>query len=307
MISQVNIIESKELWDKAAKRDVMQVPFFTHQWHTDWNTVFRSFEPLYLIVDNDIVAPFVKNGTTAEFSGGGEIADYLDIIGPNEKKSSAWPHIISYLKSLNVTSLNLRNVPESSPTLDFFKSFPSTTVTKEDTTPKFLLASSWDVYIESLDRKYRHELERKIRKFERENPSAHIVESDKSEVDVTTLLELMQKDEAKREFLTEEMKRFFRTIVTSFVDSISLLFVVVDNNKIAATLSFIQNQNSYLYNSGFDKEHYPNASFYLKAMTIKKSFEKGIREYNFLQGNERYKYELGGQDFFVYTINASLS
>ena len=34
--------------------------------------------------------------------------------------------------------------------------------------------------------------------------------------------------------------------------------------------------------------------------------EQKLKEYNFLQGSERYKYELGGKDFFVYSISLSL-
>jgi len=43
-----------------------------------------------------------------------------------------------------------------------------------------------------------------------------------------------------------------------------------------------------------------------KAMAIKRTIEKGLKQYNFLQGNEAYKYHLGGCDFFVYTIKHAI-
>lgn len=76
----------------------------------------------------------------------------------------------------------------------------------------------------------------------------------------------------------------------------------MDGKPAAATLSFIEDGVSFLYNSGFDRECCQNAGFYLKTMSIKRAIENGLKEYNFLQGSERYKYDLGGKDFFVYTI-----
>lgn len=39
---------------------------------------------------------------------------------------------------------------------------------------------------------------------------------------------------------------------------------------------------------------------------MKKKHRQEIYLNYFLQGNERYKYELGGTDFFVYSISANL-
>ena len=61
-----------------------------------------------------------------------------------------------------------------------------------------------------------------------------------------------------------------------------------------------------LYNSGFDKEKYDSVGLYIKALNIKQAIAHGKKTYNFLQGNERYKYELGAHDFFVYTIEMKL-
>jgi hypothetical protein len=68
----------------------------------------------------------------------------------------------------------------------------------------------------------------------------------------------------------------------------------------AATFAFKTKDSLLLYNSGFDGKKFTGAGFYLKAMGVKLVIEKGLKTYNFLQGNYRYKYELGGKDFFVY-------
>jgi hypothetical protein len=81
------------------------------------------------------------------------------------------------------------------------------------------------------------------------------------------------------------------------------LYIALGDKKIAATLSFIYEGTLFLYNSGFDKVCCANAGFYLKAQTIKRAIENGLKSYNFLQGNERYKYELGAKDFEIYSIS----
>lgn len=307
MINQVNLSDAKDIWDTAVTKNNLTVPFLAHTWHTNWKNILgKNLEPLYLSVDGEIIAPFVRNGTQVIFSGGAEVADYLDLVGPDGKKSVAWEQILPFLKNLHCTSLALRNVPENSPTLTYFKNQPTAEIRKEDTTPRLRLPASWELYTESLDRKYRHELERKIRKFEREHIDAQLSESTDPAVDIDILLNLMDKDEEKSKFLTPEMKSFFRKTAESFAANISLLIITMGDKKAAATLSFIDNGVSYLYNSGFDKNCCPNAGFYLKAITLKDAIQKNIREYNFLQGDERYKYELGGKDFFVYSVNAPL-
>jgi lipid II:glycine glycyltransferase (peptidoglycan interpeptide bridge formation enzyme) len=112
----------------------------------------------------------------------------------------------------------------------------------------------------------------------------------------------MEKHEDKKNFLTVDIKSFFRSIAKTFRTDISMLLLTINGVVIAATFSFITDSVYYLYNSGFDNTLYPNAGFYLKAMSIKRAIEKGYTVYNFLQGDERYKYELGAKDFYVYSI-----
>ena len=300
--------ELQEHWDKAYEASPAKVPFFTWPWHNDWQTVFgNSCQPFYLLIDNKVIAPFVKKDQTVIWSGGEEIADYLDLIGPDEAKVSAWPQIIEFFKQEHVMSLSLRNVPENSPTITFFKTLPNAVITQEDTTPTISLPPTWEEFIESApSRKYRHELERKIRKFEREHPDAEVTVSQNPEKDVDILLTLMEKDADKKMFLTPAMGIMFRKIAGTFKDNISLLLLGMGDKHAAAALSFVQKDTYYLYNSGFDKDCCPNGGFYLKSMSIKYAIEHGGKTYNFLQGSERYKYELGGKDFFVYSIQYQL-
>lgn len=259
------------------------MPFSTYEWINIWHeTIGKEWEPYILNINDEVIAPFARKNNEIIFSGGDEVADYLDIIGPDEKKIQAWQEIKSYLHG---STLHLHNIPQNSPTLEVFPH------QKEDTTPITALPPI-------LDKKNQHEMERKIRKFEREN--ANIKFRDGNNIEI--LLSLMKLDPRKKDFLTPDMEQFFRKIHTMGV----VTEILVGNIPVAALLAFRVGDTLMSYNSGFDETHFSGAGFYLKAMHIKRAIENGIRVYNFLQGSERYKYELGGKDFFVYRIDAVL-
>lgn len=308
MITQIAWSDAKSVWDRIARVQSPATPFLSYDWHAVWfNTLGQQEKAALLLVDDTVLAPFVQRGTQLQFSGGEEIADFLDIIGADTDKPAAWEKIMHYAKEQGITHIHLRNVPQSSSTYTFFSTYAPATVTPEDTTPTITLPTSWEAYLTTLSRKHRHELERKIRKFEREHIDAGIEESSDPKKDVEILLSLMAKDPAKQTFLTPKMKAFFTEMTNTFSGQISLLILSMGDKKAAATFSFIQSDTYYLYNSGFDKTCCANGGFYLKAQSIKRAIEKGMKEYNFLQGSERYKYELGAIDAGIYTIDVPIT
>lgn len=274
------------------------LPFSTNEWVTLWHqTIGKDWELVLLTIDN-VIAPLARKGNTLILAGGYEVADYLDLVGPEEEKVNAWEEITHEFRGMHLV---LRNVPETSATVKYFH------MEKEDTTPKILLPGSWEEYLATLTRKYRHELDRKIRKVEREHVDVSFRQSDNPGQDISILLELMEKDRKKQKFLTPEMKTFFTEMAKTFSNQISLLILSIGDKHSAAILSFVVEEKQYLYNSGFDKTCCQNGGFYLKAQSIKRAIEQGFKEYNFLQGSERYKYELGGRDFGVHSINWHLT
>jgi len=256
----------------------MTTIFQSDEWVKIWHeTLGKEWE----LVGNNLA----RKGNELILAGGYEVADYLDIPGP-----AAWDEI---KKQFSGYHLILRNVPQDSPTVQYFH------MEKEDTTPMMTLPPV-------LDKKNRHEMERKIRKFEREQENIKIYDSENVVRDTELFLSLMKLDERKRKFLTLDMEEFFKKIISAFQKNIVLTILTVTDKPAAAMLAFKYDDTIMGYNSGFNEERFSGAGFYLKAMHIQRAIESGIKTYNFLQGNERYKYELGGKDFFVYKIDITL-
>lgn len=297
----------KSIWDRCLDLSSPVSPFATYEWATTYfRTVGNKETPVILYHPTlSILAAFSQMNNTVQFAGGTEISDYMDLIGPDENKDQAWAEILPLLQQERIDQIQLHNLPESSATLKFFRK-QNTLITPEDTTPKLVLPDAYSTYIESLDRKNRHELERKQRKFIRENPATKVQVSENSREDMEVLLKLMRLDERKNTFLTPEYEAFFRSLPESFGSSLILPILSVNTEPAAAVLAFITDKTFYLYNSGFDLQRFPGASLYLKAETIRLAIGRGCIEYNFLQGNERYKYELGGKDFGVFSVDYSI-
>jgi len=298
------------LWDECFRNNEPLGPFLTYRWHRLWYDVFGWRERSCILSLHDTcIAPFIRNGATLSFSGGVEITDYLDIIGPHGDKERAWDDIRVWAGNQGITELSLHNVPASSPTVAYFSRQPNDasriSVVQEDTTPKMSLPTSWDAFETSLPRHARHELRRKIRLIESKYPDATIKQSHNPKGDMPTFLELMATDEHKASFLTPAMRTFFLTLPGVFPTELSLQFLQIGNNRVAGILFFILNDTLYLYNSGADSIRYSMAGFYLTAKSIGYAIGKGLQTYNFLQGSERYKYNLGGNDFLVNMIRES--
>jgi CelD/BcsL family acetyltransferase involved in cellulose biosynthesis len=103
----------------------------------------------------------------------------------------------------------------------------------------------------------------------------------------------------KADFMTEQMERFFRLLVTAMQDIglLKLGALELDNRAVAEILCFDYNNCMYLYNSGYEPEYTSlSAGLLSKVLAIKDSIEKGMNKFDFLKGAEPYKYHLGGQE-----------
>lgn len=291
--------EAEDLWQRLLSHEDHQYPFLTYAWHATWQTIIGKKVTVY--TDGQVLVPLVRMGSDAHFSGGEEIADYLDAIGESGKKHEFWSNLLPYLKTLGLRTLVLRNVPYDSPTKDILMSLGGK-AHEEDSTPIICLPTSRDAYLAGLERKDRHELKRKLRKFEHDYSDTRFSIEEKESIDINALLVLMKHDSKKRAFLTPPMESFFQVLPTlPHVPIIQANLRATNGMIIASVLLFPVGSSLLLYSSGYNPA-FQGSGFYLKAKTILWAIDRGVKEYNFLQGKERYKYDLGAKDSLVFRI-----
>jgi CelD/BcsL family acetyltransferase involved in cellulose biosynthesis len=120
-------------------------------------------------------------------------------------------------------------------------------------------------------------------------------------------LELMAQDEAKEDFLSPMMREQMKSVMRcAFAqDCLQLAFLEIGGQKAAAYLSFDFLNRIWVYNSGIDRRYMEySPGWVLLGYLLKWANENGRETFDFMRGNEDYKYKFGALDRFV--MRASL-
>jgi CelD/BcsL family acetyltransferase involved in cellulose biosynthesis len=82
------------------------------------------------------------------------------------------------------------------------------------------------------------------------------------------------------------------------------MFAVMEGRQAAALFNYDYNGRVWVYNSGFDPEAFSHlsAGVILTAKAIEKAIENGRTAFDFLRGDETYKYRFGAEDTTVHRI-----
>ena len=133
-------------------------------------------------------------------------------------------------------------------------------------------------------------------------------ESHNLDEEVNKFLHLMAiSDQQKSDFLEDENNlKFFRKITPLIFKRqwLQLNFLEINEEPVAAYLNFTYGNHVLVYNSGLDISEFGHLSpgIVLLAHNIRYAIENGYRVFDFLRGNEIYKYRMGGQDTSVYQV-----
>lgn len=316
----------KPVWNDLLKRSSSNLLFLSWEWQSIWWNAYNSGDLWVLSVSDDTgkviaIAPwFVQNrddGRVVRTIGCVDVTDYVDIIVEADKAAQVYPVLAEYL-SRNTSHfdwVNLCNIPEASPTYSQFPDalrkvgFDADLILQE-VCPVIHLPDEWEAYLAMLDKKNRHELRRKVRRAESESKLEYYVVSAEHdfEHEVNTFLNLMSASQpSKAEFLADpQNEAFFRSILkATFAQGwLRLSFLKVDGVPAAAYCDFDYNGEILVYNSGLDPSVKPHLStgIVLLVYNIVAAIQSKHRLYDFLRGNETYKYRMGAQDTCVYKM-----
>ncbi len=241
-----------------------------------------------------------------------EVTDYTDIIARPGTEHEVWRLAMEYV-SQQAWQLDLHNIPGASPTVAFFRQLGqdggyAVTIEAEDVCPLIRpLPADFEADLNGLGGKDGHELRAKLRRLDDSDLATQITWRQADLVpamdDFVRLLKLSSAD--KEHFMTQRMDGFFRSLAQVCQERawLCLGFLSVMGQRASTIMAFEYGDTFYLYNSGYDPAYeYLSAGLLLKALAIKYAIETGKQCYDFLQGNERYKYDLGGKDTTVYHV-----
>jgi len=248
-----------------------------------------------------------------------EISDYLDlIVRPADlpRFVGAVFDFIASSSTVNCAALDWYNIPDSSPTLTALKgeSAKRGWTYREEIyrpTPRIALNGDFDEYLSRLEKKQRHEIRRKMRRAaESGKVRFYIVGRDddiKAEID--SFFHLMIQDPNKAMFLKDVMRDQMSTIIQeAHAQGYLWLGVLeVDGIKAAASLNFDYKNKLWGYNSGVSRDFMElSPGWVLLAHVIQWCCENGRAEFDFMRGDEEYKYRFGGVNRFVMRARVSI-
>lgn len=317
---------SAELWNALVEQSIADTPFSRYEYLSEWWKTLGGGEwqnaELLLVsaTEHDQligIAPLFLTEYQGQRAlmlvGSIEISDYLDLIVCKQDLPRFLSDLLDFLISFqggNWSGLDWYNLPDSSPTLAALKAESEKrgwTYHEEiyRPTPRIPLNGSFDEYLSRIDKKQRHEIRRKMRRASESELNVHFIIADKDsdiESEMNSFFHLMVQDSSKAGFLTPLMREQMTvTIRNAFAHGyLWLAFLEIEGVKVAASLNFDYKNKLWGYNSGVSREHMElSPGWVLLANTIQWCCENGRYEFDFMRGDEEYKYRFGGVNEYV--------
>lgn len=321
----------REEWNPLLRGSASDTIFLTWEWQSTWWEHLGKGE-LYLIAVRDGghlsgIAPLYL--TTAEnlasddgrnelsIVGCRDVSDYLDLIAANGQEEKVYGALLDWLESDEAPAWDLAdlcNIPAASPTHSLLTELAvargyEVHTEMEDICPIIPLPATWDEHLSSLSKKQRHEIRRKIRRAEGGGQINWYIVNEGHDLaaEMDAFIELHQKSHVdKDEFMDAQMKGFFHAVAQVLHEAgwLQLAFMEINGEKAAAMLNFDYRDSILVYNSGYDPHKYARLSpgIVLLSYCIQRAIELGRAEFDFLRGDEVYKFRFGAQPTEIYRL-----
>lgn len=310
-------------WDDLALRGMTNTPFQTLAYQDSWWTNLHPEDAtLFSFITRDEqgtllgIASFYLKDNSLHFNGGIEETDYLDLIAAEEDAAQVWAEVLTAIAAGNLPeslTIDLVNIPENSPSRTILAELASQngyTFQEEviEVCPVIILPESFEAYLDSMESKQRREASRKLRRAEGADVTNTIVGPDDDvHAAVDEFLELLQSSTfEKRDWLTDGRRAHFHAVAEAaqIAGTLQLMFSAVEGDRAAGLFNFDYDGRIWVYNSGLDPAKYGalGLGVVLTAAAIKQAIETGRHTFDFLRGNEEYKYRMGAVDTTIYRV-----
>jgi CelD/BcsL family acetyltransferase involved in cellulose biosynthesis len=317
--------EFKELsssWNALLAESIANVPFLRHEYLGSWwaslgGGEWDAGELAIVTAERDGalvgIAPLFQNEQKLLFLGSIEISDFLDFIVREVDLADFLHGLLDFLAShadLAWSALDLHNFVEDSRSLSVLRAEAAARGWDFDQeilqpAPFLSLPETFDDYLAGIKKKQRHEIRRKMRRAEGdEREVSWFIVDDPAKLDknIEACCQLMAHDPEKQSFLTQTMQSQMKASIHAAFEAgwLQLAFLEVDGEKAAGYLNFDYGNRIWVYNSGLDMKFGDlSPGWVLLGYLIEWAIEHGRSEFDFMRGDEPYKYKFGGVDRFV--------
>jgi CelD/BcsL family acetyltransferase involved in cellulose biosynthesis len=313
-------------WNELVTQGVTQVPFLRFEcmktwWQTrgggEWPEAELAIVTARKNGDLAGIAPLFcalhQEKSALMLLGSIEVFDYLDLIVRQDDLAAFVSALMSFIEGLDWPHwqvLDLYNILDHSPSLKALEDAAlqrrwSFRAEKLQPSPYIPLPGDWETYLAGIKKKQRHEIRRKIRRLEEADVYSRwyiLDDPDKLDAEMEEFLNLMSQDPVKAPFLTDLMKDHMCNIARCACEKgfLQLSFLEIDGQKAAAKMAFNYQNRLLAYNSGVDRRFWQQSpGWVLLGYLLRWAIENGFEEFDFMRGDEEYKYRFGALDRFV--------
>jgi len=330
----IKIIDSHEAfnglryaWDELLHTSGNNGIFLTWQWLSSWLSFYQGTSRLLVVLGHDEknalvgIAPLMIRQTrlfgvslrSVEFIGSGPetTPDHLGFIAlpaaAEEFTASVFNMLMERSNSWDI--IHLRDMDDNKPFFDRAHVFGETlkydVVARADQRCPFIaLPGTWEEFLARLSKKWRY----RVKTYERELTEAFpvdfsIVDNPKNLDAAMEVLESLHRKRMQDKKLTGISTRilfwdFHKSIARALLaqNQLFLGILKIGERVIACNYAFVYANKVSYYQSGLDPEfkNY-SAGFVLNAFMIRESIQRGMAEFDFLRGDEPYKFHLTAQ------------
>lgn len=311
----------RDEWNELLAHSMRDNPFLTHQWLEAWWEFYGKQDLLVITVRDNThkligCLPLYRTKymgilpvSILRFVGNNKVSsDFVECIAINGSEERVYKECIKAVMDspLSWDILLLRDVLDGS---RFHKYMMNAGLQDLETfmdpgkvCPCLSLPSSWSVLLDGLSKKVKQRIGYHRRALDRLGQVELELLTDSGSLalaldDVVRLRNdrLDQKGLASQK-VTRNYVNFHRNVMHQFLmcDRLRLFFLKINGLRVAYLYSFAGADCIYFYQTGFDKlwSRY-SVGFVLLGMVLQRSIEDGVRHFEFLRGDERYKYEWG--------------
>lgn len=318
-------------WNALVEQSIADTPFSRYEYLVEWwrtlgGGEWKDAELLLVSASEQDQLIGIAPLFIAEYDGARallligsiEISDYLDLIVRETDLPRFLCELLDFLASLPAdtwSALDWYNLPNASPTLPALKAESEKRgwTCREEVyrpTPRIPLNGSFEDYLAGIDKKQRHEIRRKMRRAaESGRVRFYIVDGNADiEPELESFFHLMVQDPNKALFLRDAMRdQMSRSLRAAHeYGYLWLGFLEVDGVKVAGSLNFDYGNKLWGYNSGVSRDFMElSPGWVLLGHTIQWCCENGRYEFDFMRGDEEYKYRFGGVNRYVMRARAA--
>jgi CelD/BcsL family acetyltransferase involved in cellulose biosynthesis len=314
-------------WNTLLSESSTNIPFLRYEYQSAWWQTRGGGEwpeaELAIITarqDGRLVgiaplfaSPNLEGDPALLLLGSIEVSDYLDLLVRPRDLSAFVSGLLDFVDGSVLPDwrlLDWHNLLEGSPTLlalqaEAQKRGWAFSQERSYRAPSVSLPGDFDSYLAGIDKKQRHEIRRKIRRAEESGRDLRwYIHDDPASLDaqVEAFLDLMAQDPEKAAFLTPPMREHNRLACRAAFENgwLQLAFLEVDGRKAAGYLNFDYLDRIWVYNSGISRDFYDlSAGWVLLGYLLQWANENKRSEFDFMRGDEEYKYRFGGVDKYL--------